>query len=132
MDNYQLICDFANNFNELSKDDLFRAMLNNGGSYNAVKSRLAYMLRDLRDHSIIRYDPKAERWYPLIMNNKPFDKTNYLFDKIDEQNLEFLSGKVKNLSEEQFKNLTDLIVVSLKNAETNYKLAKLSEKQKKD
>ena len=49
MDNYQLICDFANNFNELSKDDLFRAMLNNGGSYNAVKSRLAYMLRDLRD-----------------------------------------------------------------------------------
>lgn len=132
MDNYQLICDFANNFNELSKDDLFRAMLNNGGSYNAVKSRLAYMLRDLRDHSIIRYDPKAERWYPLIMNNKPFDKTNYLFDKIDEQNLEFLSGKVRNLSEEQFKNLTDLIVVSLKNAETNYKLAKLSEKQKKD
>lgn len=132
MDNYQLICDFANNFNELSKDDLFRAMLNNGGSYNAVKSRLAYMLRDLRDHSIIRYDPKAERWYPLIMNNKPFDKTNYLFDKIDEQNLEFLSGKVKNLSEEQFKNLTDLIAVSLKNAETNYKLAKLSEKQKKD
>lgn len=132
MDNYQLICDFANNFNELSKDDLFRAMLNNGGSYNAVKSRLAYMLRDLRDHCIIRYDAKAERWYPLIMNNKPFDKTNYLFDKIDEQNLEFLSGKVKNLSEEQFKNLTDLIVVSLKNAETNYKLAKLSEKQKKD
>lgn len=132
MDNYQLICDFANNFNELSKDDLFRAMLNNGGSYNAVKSRLAYMLRDLRDHSIIRYDPKAERWYPLIMNNKPFDKTNYLFNKIDEQNLEFLSGKVKNLSEEQFKNLTDLIVVSLKNAEINYKLAKLSEKQKKD
>ena len=132
MDNYQLICDFANNFNELSKDDLFRAMLNNGGSYNAVKSRLDYMLRDLRDHSIIGYDPKAERWYPLIMNNKPFDKTNYLFDKIDEQNLEFLSDKVKNLSEEQFKNLTDLIVVSLKNAETNYKLAKLSEKQKKD
>ena len=132
MDNYQLICDFANSFNELSKDDLFRAMLNNGGSYNAVKSRLAYMLRDLRDHSIIRYDPKAERWYPLIMNNKPFDKTNYLFDKIDEQNLEFLSNKVKNLSEEQFKNLTELIVVSLKNAETNYKLAKLSEKQKRD
>jgi len=63
---------------------------------------------------------------------KRFDKTNYLFDKIDEQNLEFLSGKVKNLSEEQFKNLTELIVVSLKNAETNYKLAKLSEKQKKD
>lgn len=61
-----------------------------------------------------------------------FDKTNYLFDKIDEQDLEFLSNKVKNLSEEQFKNLTELIVVSLKNAETNYKLAKLSEKQKKD
>ena len=61
-----------------------------------------------------------------------FDKTNYLFDKIDEQDLEFLSNKVKNLSEEQFKNLTELIVVCLKNAETNYKLAKLSEKQKKD
>ena len=61
-----------------------------------------------------------------------FDKTNYFFDKIDEQDLEFLSNKVKNLSEEQFKNLTELIVVSLKNAETNYKLAKLSEKQKKD
>lgn len=135
MDNYQLICDFANSFNELSKDDLFRAMLNNGNSYNAVKSRLDYMLRDLRDHSIIGYDPKAERWYPLIMTNKlfnKFNKTNYLFDKIDEQNLEFLSGKVRDLSEEQFKNLTDLIVVSLKNAEINYKLAKLSEKQKKD
>lgn len=82
-----------------------------------------------------KYDTKAERWYPLVMTNKlfkRFDKTNYLFDKIDEQNLEFLSGKVKNLSEEQFKNLTELIVVSLKNAETNYKLAKLSEKQKKD
>lgn len=61
-----------------------------------------------------------------------FDKTNYLFNKIDEQNLGFLSGKVKNLSEAQFKNLTELIVVSLKNAETNYKLAKVSEKQKKD
>lgn len=132
MDNYQLICDFANSFNELSKDDLFRAMLNNGNSYNAVKSRLAYMLRDLRDHSIIRYDPKAERWYPLIMNNKSFDRVNYLFNKIDEERLEFLSEKVKNLSEEQFKILTDLIVVSLNNAETNYKLAKLSEKQKKD
>lgn len=132
MDNYQLICDFANSFNELSKDDLFRAMLNNGNSYNAVKSRLDYMLCDLRDHSIIRYDPKAERWYPLIMNNKSFDRVNYLFNKIDEEHLEFLSGKVKNLNEEQFKILTDLIVVSLNNAETNYKLAKLSEKQKKD